>query len=1155
MNATQELINKWKQAENILIGLDAWEKQAFKEFNSSAAEIARCYQSELNALTNEAKKLAPNGGIPWQKAVKNARNDIKTAEKYLSLFGNEVPGRFNEQYYSLIKLDYEPEEPDFNTIDALLRKLNDRSFLASIIRIFKLRKPNDNSFLALIMRIFKLEGYSDFKTILETLASKIGKALAFLREEKARCDAFYSAMKEYEFIKNAEKNKVSADSKLLEVRKKYEEALLSVQTELNQTLENFAVLKDFAETRESLLERLGFFGNPDVYSPPSAFHEALIIGAIAMDMDQGFSFYPVIKKYIRAMSLFSSPSQKILVPVCVGSGSSMGLAVLYGDKDAARNIAMSAVQGIVLQIVKTMPANSYSITYIDPIDRGANLGKLRKLADGASQAICRIYASDEDISKRLREFEKFVDATCARLGGANSVYEYEAEGNPLVERHFLIINDFPERLERRSRELLDIILNNASRCGISVILTSAADCFEELPEIARKSFTHIGIKNDICRVELEDKLYPFVFDDEPQRCDAFLEDVKKAYSEGSRIDNRFSYFHDLTEPKEYDDSIQILSLPVSVDARGSLFEIEVGSGLSAHALLSGQSGSGKSNMLHTIINSILMKYHPDDVELWLVDYKKVEFAEYAKNMPPHIRLIGLEQSPEFTFSLLDMTYGEIQRRDELFRKNGVRDIESYKKKFGSHSLPRVILIVDEFHHMAQAVQNENQYKIILENILSEARSFGISCIFSDQAVTLGLQGFTEKGKKQIGVRIALKNDTDEIRGTLGGNFSEYNDESTAQKIRSMKQGDFMLKRTFTDERGESQTTLDKYLGLRILDEDIRGVTEYAQRKFAADFTPKDVIILEGLKRKVFSEAETEKTMAARAAGKKKAVPLFVGSPVTLEPCFSFSLEKGPDANIMLVGSDNEMRASVIYHAILSFKQIPGNQALILAGEDDDLYREWRHVFSKLYDDNAGEIVGIKNICGALSYYSSYKEVQDSRLLLVWLGIENLAIEFLELPEMEEAFRVNRRGKTPASDHARSQTDMDLDSMLGEIRNEAAGASEERHEDDASGDEEDVRLFNGIPVIQGLLSHGYRSGLYSMITYASVKQMKTRGRTLFDQGLFEHKIALKMSREDSTNYLGRGEYASSLDEISAVYYDGGSSLRRFRPYLLTDGEEV
>ena len=142
-----------------------------------------------------------------------------------------------------------------------------------------------------------------------------------------------------------------------------------------------------------------------------------------------------------------------------------------------------------------------------------------------------------------------------------------------------------------------------------------------------------------------------------------------------------------------------IEIPFAIDRRGRMTSIELGSPNYAHGLISGATGSGKSTMLHMIINSVVMNYHPEDVEIWLVDYKKIEFSVYIEDRPPHVKFIGIERNEEFTFSLLDLITEEYERRLDVFRQENVRNIDLYKKKRGMHSMARILLIIDEFHLM------------------------------------------------------------------------------------------------------------------------------------------------------------------------------------------------------------------------------------------------------------------------------------------------------------------------------------------------------------------------------------------------------------------------------------------------------------------------
>ncbi len=78
------------------------------------------------------------------------------------------------------------------------------------------------------------------------------------------------------------------------------------------------------------------------------------------------------------------------------------------------------------------------------------------------------------------------------------------------------------------------------------------------------------------------------------------------------------------------DSTNGLHIPFAVDKRNQIVDFNLAVDLCYHAFISGTTGIGKSVLLHSIIANTIRNYHPDDVELWLVDYKAVEFIEYVK---------------------------------------------------------------------------------------------------------------------------------------------------------------------------------------------------------------------------------------------------------------------------------------------------------------------------------------------------------------------------------------------------------------------------------------------------------------------------------------------------------------------------------------------
>src|SRR5205085_12267728 len=91
-------------------------------------------------------------------------------------------------------------------------------------------------------------------------------------------------------------------------------------------------------------------------------------------------------------------------------------------------------------------------------------------------------------------------------------------------------------------------------------------------------------------------------------------------------------------------------------------------GTAQHVLIAGKTGSGKSTLLHALITNLSLLYSPDEVELYLIDFKKgVEFKMYATEALPHARVIAIESEREFGLSVLQRLDAERKHRGERFR--------------------------------------------------------------------------------------------------------------------------------------------------------------------------------------------------------------------------------------------------------------------------------------------------------------------------------------------------------------------------------------------------------------------------------------------------------------------------------------------------------
>lgn len=187
------------------------------------------------------------------------------------------------------------------------------------------------------------------------------------------------------------------------------------------------------------------------------------------------------------------------------------------------------------------------------------------------------------------------------------------------------------------------------------------------------------------------------------------------------------------------------------------------------ALIGGRPGSGKSVLLHAAIMSIATSYSPEEVELFLIDFKEgVEFKQYADDGLPHARVIAIESERDFGLSVLRAARAEIKRRGADFRDigGGAVKLEEYRSRSGQR-LKRWILIIDEFQQLfyrddkiaAEAAE-------ILEQVLRLGRAFGVHIVLASQS----LAGMASLGKHVLGfipTRIALQSNESDSRLLLG----------------------------------------------------------------------------------------------------------------------------------------------------------------------------------------------------------------------------------------------------------------------------------------------------------------------------------------------------------------------------------------------------
>ena len=174
-------------------------------------------------------------------------------------------------------------------------------------------------------------------------------------------------------------------------------------------------------------------------------------------------------------------------------------------------------------------------------------------------------------------------------------------------------------------------------------------------------------------------------------------------------------------------------------------------------LISGKTGSGKSTLLHVLITNLALRYSPDEVELYLVDFKKgVEFKAYARHELPHARVVAIESEREFGLSVLQRLDAELRTRGDLFRRLGVQDLKGFRNAEPDAKLPRILLMIDEFQELfVEDDRIAQEAALLLDRLVRQGRAFGIHVLLGSQTLG-GAYSLARSTIGQMAVRIALQ---------------------------------------------------------------------------------------------------------------------------------------------------------------------------------------------------------------------------------------------------------------------------------------------------------------------------------------------------------------------------------------------------------------
>ena len=812
---------------------------------------------------------------------------------------------------------------------------------------------------------------------------------------------------------------------------------------------------------------------------------------------------------------------------------------LHAPEASSREM-LAFTHHVIWSFLSFIPVTKADICVFDAEQRGNSITPFLEFRKKSPETFDqKIYTGPEAVTERLRKLNTQIDEFIQeKLGNKyRDILDYNMHTPNRAEPvTLLVLYDFPSGMDGRSLDLLSNILRNGNRCGVFTMICynpgipfSRYESIDERLENLQRYCVMVDFRDKHYRLQPYNLQINLPEPMEGAAADAF---IREYVEKSEEIRKQGLSFRDILAEDLFSmDASKSLRIPVGIGDGDSIVEMVIGEGSSHHGLIAGATGSGKSTLLHTLIMSSMLHYSPEQLNLYLMDFKSgTEFKVYESVKLPHIKLLALDAMQEFGESILENLVSEMERRGNLFKQSGQTSLKGYTRATGQ-PLPRILVIMDEFQILFNDATNRKvamNCAELTKRIVMEGRAFGIHLLMATQSTKVISDLTLSRGTiEQMRIRVGLKCGEDDARYL----FSDHNDVKALSMMKGAI-GTAVMNLDYTEQAN---------IGFRVAYCDDETQEEYL-RKIAEAFSDRPCTL------QTFEGGRTVRLLdyfrsAGIAMTDESPVSIHMGSLIKVAPPFSMRIDRKRKHNLLVCGANERMAGMLAENYIVS-ALLNRNTTVYCIDGDYLVGDESSRPFYKALEGFGDRFHVAKNRADIIRFinevYGKYLvQKKQSSGEAVFMVIKNL--QFLDI--IKSMFKGEAIDESEYMDDEPAQeVQLDPTDPFAAVNAMFAG----RKSDD--------NLGVGEKLVK-MVGDGSGLGIYFMVTsleYQTVREAMYYGENVLSR--FPERIIFSLGANDADNLI-ENVSVSGLRDNTVYFTDGVKNTFQMKPYVAPDPDEL